>query len=421
MSDPANAVNRETYFNTPPQMSPLLPSEGPNAFYELPPTVHLGILRHLLTFEKPIHALSRMDPDVPFQRGSQPHDYGEVRLLHRFHIGSSSVNLTYSTKPQHLLSPLLVSKYWHFLGSTLFYGCNTFIFSSLGEWSRFSKGIGVKLQRLQHIEFVWKGAKLRAQQTPRTPFETDPLMLLTEAIRLESVKIYIQEKARSLMRRPKEKSHLIRHMANKTVDQPNFRLNRCLRHLQGVEYLMSLRGIKSIEIYCLDQWLRERKIEEVRDWTFVLDVMNSVYRTKNENNEIRSRLQNLAPLCAPYQPHRSDWLALEKFMEEIASPEDNDKLPDGDEDLVPVGTQAVDIAMEISDDDDADVNFGGGINLDWDGGIQASNLTMGSSAGSGSGIAGSSAPSAQGAHFGSEPHVYDIGSDDSDNEESLFL
>jgi hypothetical protein len=59
---------------------------------------------------------------------------GKISLLHRFHIGRQRVSLTFGTiHPQKLLAPLLVCKEWNMIGGSLFYGANTFAFSSIGE------------------------------------------------------------------------------------------------------------------------------------------------------------------------------------------------------------------------------------------------------------------------------------------------
>lgn len=100
---------------------------------ELPIGVLIRILKYMLLFKGlPVHAISRLDPfyiphAVPVTPGGRP------TYLRKFHIGTASVSLTYAPGPSILLAPLLVCRRWHYVGSTIFYGENTFAFSSLGE------------------------------------------------------------------------------------------------------------------------------------------------------------------------------------------------------------------------------------------------------------------------------------------------
>lgn len=99
----------------------------------LPSAILIKILRHLLVFDgNLVHAISRLDPFVEPEI-SPVNSSGRIALLHRFHIGTKPVNVTYATKPEVLLAPLLVSQRMHFLGANIFYGMNKFAFSSLGE------------------------------------------------------------------------------------------------------------------------------------------------------------------------------------------------------------------------------------------------------------------------------------------------
>lgn len=96
----------------------------------LPPNIKLKILKMLLVFPKEVvHAISRLDPYCP---PSEPEEverdaHGRPKLLHRFHIGRSKVSLTSATKPQDLLKPLLISRWFAYVGVHLFYGLNAFV------------------------------------------------------------------------------------------------------------------------------------------------------------------------------------------------------------------------------------------------------------------------------------------------------
>lgn len=105
----------------------------PLVFAQLPSSVLLRILGYVLVFPgKVVHAISRLDP---FQSPPRvpTNSSGRVSLYHRFHVGAEKISVMGATKPSRLLASLLVNKRWHFLGSHVFYGENTFAFSSIGE------------------------------------------------------------------------------------------------------------------------------------------------------------------------------------------------------------------------------------------------------------------------------------------------
>jgi hypothetical protein len=125
-------------------------------FDDLPLRIQLMIFEKLLVFPgQLVHVLSRLDPFCPPQdRTDLEGSDGRLRLLQRFHIGRKSCSLTYAIKPQELLAPLLVCQKWCYIGTHVFMGRNTFAFSSLGEFGRFSGGIGYRIQRLRYIELL---------------------------------------------------------------------------------------------------------------------------------------------------------------------------------------------------------------------------------------------------------------------------
>jgi hypothetical protein len=103
----------------------------------LPPRVQLEILRHVLIFDELIHVLSRLDQ---FERPQEMSDValdrnGKPTFFSRFSIGDSgqSTSVKYAQDPNQLLSVLSVCHLWNELGCHIFYGLNTFAFSSLGE------------------------------------------------------------------------------------------------------------------------------------------------------------------------------------------------------------------------------------------------------------------------------------------------
>ncbi|KAI9151660.1 hypothetical protein HJFPF1_08869 [Paramyrothecium foliicola] len=260
------------------QVSPSPTSPGVGSpqgdFPKLPFEAIVEILRLALVFPgQKIHALSRLDyfeaPDT------MPLDStGRVALLRRFHIGGGRVNVTNAKAPEEILAPLL---------------------------GRFASGIKARLQRIQHIELLWAGSQYltyvindRGKSISR---RTHALAWLPQAIRLQTIGVHLQESSKEYMRRKNETSGTIAYMKIETYKQPNYRMNRALRDLQGLDYLLALRGVQSVTFWDFDQWLKNRKKEQpVRDFTFVMDVNNSVQRPKEAHKQELTRLRNLCPL-----------------------------------------------------------------------------------------------------------------------------
>ncbi|KAF3761546.1 hypothetical protein M406DRAFT_74498 [Cryphonectria parasitica EP155] len=177
-------------------------------FDNLPTNVLVKILCELLVFDKNlVHAFSRLDPFEEPQALSDAFadDYhlGLTRtsgLKTRFFISGKErafISLTHNTiMPRDLLAPLVVSRKWCFYGCSIFYSCNTFAFSSFGEFDRFANGIGpARVQRLTNVELHWMGGK-----NLRWGEETDnklpnrrvmPLAWLCEMPRLQSLVVFM--------------------------------------------------------------------------------------------------------------------------------------------------------------------------------------------------------------------------------------
>lgn len=132
-ADVERALDTEARFNMT-----VISTETQPALPTLPLHVQIDILRRVLVFEdEKIQVLSRIDSEEPNSLDDLPTDEdGNPHYYHRFHIGTLNTNGTsvrYACNPQHVLSALGVSKLWHVWGCHLFYGLNTFAFSSLGE------------------------------------------------------------------------------------------------------------------------------------------------------------------------------------------------------------------------------------------------------------------------------------------------
>jgi hypothetical protein len=100
---------------------------------KLPADIQFRILKHFFHFKgNVVHAISRLDPEYPEDSAPLGRD-GKPSFYHRLHVGRKPVSIRFAPDPNVFLAPLLVCKRWHFWGSHIFYGENTFAFSSLGE------------------------------------------------------------------------------------------------------------------------------------------------------------------------------------------------------------------------------------------------------------------------------------------------
>ena len=248
----------------------LLPAPPPRCFdfHQLPPSLMRKIFEYVFVEEgRSIHALSRLDPCFP---PSEMPERGHG-LLHRFHVGNSSCNITFAKKPNDVLGPLLVCKAWLFLGIHAFYGKNTFAFSSLGEFGRFCEGIGmVRLQRLQSVELLWIGSQ--ALTKPQASLRTWAVSYLCETVRLKYLGVFLNETNAAYIGRKWEDTEVKKYLADHTAGKPNYRMTRSLRTLQGLDYIHQLRGMKRVQFFDFDAFLEDHVRAPVRDWTFTRDV-----------------------------------------------------------------------------------------------------------------------------------------------------
>lgn len=146
----SSRVTDSTRFNT--TINPAPAPANFRGFAKLPNMILIKILTEVLLFSRQVvHIFSRLDPYQPAADSRTAR-----RLPGRIYISDGKrayISLTCDTLcPRRLLSPLCVSRRWHFFGSHIFYGTNTFAFSSFGEFGRFCKGIGqAKLQRIANL------------------------------------------------------------------------------------------------------------------------------------------------------------------------------------------------------------------------------------------------------------------------------
>ena len=155
-------------------------------------------------------------------------------------------------------------------------------------------------------------------------------------------------------------------MSEVTSIQPNFRQFRALRQLQGIDYLMSLRGVQEITFYDFDHWLREGKKIQVRDFTFIQDVLNSVCRDKEDDKAILSQWRRLAPTVGGFTPNEAVWQALERALDGGVPAREQFPLPD---DRVPMALNAAAIVIDGDEESSTENNQGSDSDLANDGDV----------------------------------------------------
>ncbi|KAJ2906514.1 hypothetical protein MKZ38_001495 [Zalerion maritima] len=238
-----------------------------NPFDGLPTNVMVRIMKELLHVDKHvINCISRLDPTEPPMFSPRINQNVSSGLPKRFHWGNKTCNITYAVKPNDFLAPLRVNKRFCWLGVHVFYGLNTFAFSSLGEFYRFIRGIGVaRLQRIQNIELVWMGslqaanvpaasATRQMQQAPDfgTSKRSGPLSHMLEMKSLKTIVIHVSESEAKYIKQKYEGLNDIRYLAVHTAGHNHYRLMRNLYTLQGLDAIRALRGITWIKWF--DHW-----------------------------------------------------------------------------------------------------------------------------------------------------------------------
>ncbi|GAB1316030.1 hypothetical protein MFIFM68171_06240 [Madurella fahalii] len=293
-------------------------------FEKLPLLVQEKILKMLLYKEgQLIHCISRLDP---FVEPPPPGELDERKsgLINRFYFGSGSFNITNdSVDPGKFLSILAVNKRLCFLGVHIFYGLNTLAFSSLGELGRFCQGSGrARVARIQHMELLLTGNMYLTappDERQKVPFSrrTYPLTWFTDACRLKTLVVHINETGKGYVRRGYENPMMKQFMAAKTAGQPNCRISRSLRCVQGIDYIYQLRGMDWIRFYDFNKALMGlRNVRKpIQDWSFAEDITNTTTLPKVPTRLENAKLENLESLFPRrdggpgrnWKPSDADW------------------------------------------------------------------------------------------------------------------
>ena len=289
----------------------------------LPDNIIYQILKELLTKDGLVHCFSRLDPFCkPDEFSSRPGLERSSGLRGRFFISNeerTNLSLTHDTEnPNTVLAALCVSRKFAFYGIHIFYGTNTFAFSSFGELDRFATGIGAaRWQRIQNVELAWVGGKcvdfnLGNGSSKRLNRRTMPLAWFCESSSLKTLCIHISESAKGVIRRSHEPESQKLYMKKKSSGQPNYRMTRSMRNCLGMDYIYQLRGMLWIRVYCLDKEKAgtKRSLAKIRDQSFVIDVERVATQAKVPARFEKTKLENLDPLFpvgASWGPSRQDF------------------------------------------------------------------------------------------------------------------
>ena len=154
--------------------------------------------------------------------------------------------------------------------------------------------------------------------------------------RLRSLTMYLDV---SHVRRKQEGIIQMAYLAGNTSGQPDFRMSRNLRTLQGIDYVRQLRGLRVLRV------LESKTCEPVRDWSFLLDLETyaplrlkwgrettltsnrACKRNKPYAQHQKSLLKNLLPLSKRYSPSKWEWEIVESYYDLEWNP---DKTPEDD-------------------------------------------------------------------------------------------
>ncbi|ROW08362.1 hypothetical protein VMCG_03052 [Cytospora schulzeri] len=321
----------------------LLPGQGNMriSFDDLPSEVLLRILQYLLWFDGAlVHCFSRLDPYVVPDHFPDAQELGETRtgVRGRFFISAEKrvpVSLTYDTvDPNKVLAPLSVCRRWAWYGCHIFYGRNTFAFSSLGEWDRFCNGIkAARVQRIQNVELTWVGGKCLSFDTSSTRgkrmnMRTLSLTWFCDTSSLKTLVIHITETSKDYIRRRYEPTSAKLYMKGKTAGQPNARLTRALRCCHGMDYIYQLRGLYWLHVYDLEKTVSTMERHSVRDSSFVIDLERVVTQKKvplRAENSSLPKLKHLFPEGG-WEPLSVDLKLITEVYSEATGykPRDND-------------------------------------------------------------------------------------------------
>ena len=317
-------------------------NEQPFPFEGLPLDIQDKIFRLWLFKEGYlVHCFSRLDPYQPLEHFPTEEQLGDRRsgLPRGFFWarGRAKCSLTNDVRrPNDVLRLLLVNKHFYFIGVHCFYALNTFAFSSLGEFGRFTKGIGkARMERLQFVELMFMGNQfltvepenkppragqpielIEKKKLPPYSLRTSAIRCLPECRRLRTLVFHINETGKDYVRRRYESEEVKQHMIGQTRGQPNIRLSRSFRTLQGLDYLTTLRGLNWVRFYDLEQAVNAGSGERfpIRDWSFMEDITNVCTLEKVPSRKAACDIRNLTSVNPGWNPTQQHWGMVRRYF-----------------------------------------------------------------------------------------------------------
>lgn len=182
------------------------------------------------------------------------------------------------------------------------------------------QGIGERITRIQHAELLWIGSQVITNpryayngsddENPRklkwVSKRTEALLWMPQLIRLKTLVVHLKESSNSRMRRRHETIEVVKYARDLTIDQPNFRMNRELRTLQGLNYVQTMRGMDWIRWRDFDMFLKDRGIVDVRDWSFTQDINSVVTMPKSPTKADEAKVHMLAHVPSEHNPTQEE-------------------------------------------------------------------------------------------------------------------
>lgn len=101
---------------------------------------------------------------------------------------------------------------------------------------------------------------------------------------------------------PEERLDVFGLEVKRTDLQPNYRKNRSLRTVQGMDFVYQLRGMEWVRFYDVNA---EDSRANIRDWSFIQDINIQAKMKKSDSMVFKSEIENLLPLTGQgdFDPH----------------------------------------------------------------------------------------------------------------------
>lgn len=120
------------------------------------------------------------------------------------------------------------------------------------------------------------------------------LHYLNEARNLKTLSLYIDESSPKYRRRQHEPAAPVDYMVDKTYGHDNFRLNRNLRTIQGLDYINALRGMGHIALWDYNKWVMDGDEKQlVHDRDFLNNMNRRIRQDKSAAQKSHETLASI--------------------------------------------------------------------------------------------------------------------------------